>query len=168
MMDRFVALDFETLDTWRGSVISVGCVVFEGGEDVVEYYSLICPPSKSENWYCCETHGLHYDDVKDSPSFPDVWEKVDSIIGDSPVVAHNAGFERSCINECSDFFSTKNTYKYIDTLAMSRTLLPHLNNHKLDTVCNELGIRLPHHHNALDDARACGEIYAILREKKHG
>ena len=162
---RFVAIDFETLEHWRASVCSLSCVVFENGKIVDEFYSLVCPPTKLEEFHCVQTHGLHYNDVKDAPTFPNVWSKVDKMIGDSPIVAHNSGFEKSCINACNEEFGTNNNYKYIDTLKLSRQYIKHINNYKLDSVCRKLGIKLKHHHNALDDARACGEIYVKIKEK---
>ena len=162
---RFVALDFETLESWRASVISVGCVVFDDDKIVDEFYSLVCPPSKLEEWYCVKTHGLHYKDVEHSPTFPEVWEIVDKMIGNSPIVAHNIGFEKSCINACCDEFGTKNDYKYIDTLKLSRQNLRNMKDYKLNTVCKRLNVKLLHHHNALDDARACGEIYVKIKQK---
>ena len=160
----FVALDFETLEGWRASVISVGVVVYENGEIVDCFDSLICPPTKNENWYCVQTHGLTYDDVKDAPTFPEVWEKIDKMIGDKPIVAHNAPFERSCINECANEFGTNADYKYIDTLKLSRNKFKNKKRHTLDEMCNQYRIRLAHHHNALSDAIACGELYKKLSE----
>lgn len=165
--DRYVALDFETLDTWRASVCSVGCVIIENNKIVDEFYSLVCPPSRFENKYCVEVHGIHYNDVKNSPTFPEVWEKIDEMIGDSPIIAHNAGFEKSCINACADEFGTNCDYHYIDTLKLSRELLPNLQNHRLDTVCRHLKIPLKEHHNALEDAKACGKCLIELNNRKN-
>jgi DNA polymerase-3 subunit epsilon len=162
---RYVALDFETLEHWRASVISIGCVVFEDGRITDEFYSLVCPPTKLEEYHCVMTHGLHYKDVKDSPTFPEVWKRIDEMIGDSPIIAHNVAFEKSCINACNEEFGTNNKYIYIDTLKLSRKYLNNLRNHKLDSICRHLGVRLKNHHNALDDARACGEVYTKIREK---
>ena len=154
-----------TLEHWRCSVCSVGCIIFEDDKIVDEFYSLVCPPTQLEEYHCVKVHGLHYKDVKDAPPFPEVWEKVDKMIGNSPVVAHNVGFEKSCINACSEEFGTNNKYEYIDTLALSRKYLKNMYNHQLDTVCRRLRVGLKNHHNALDDARACGEVYYKLKEK---
>jgi len=162
---RFAAIDFETLEHWRASVCSLSCVIFEDGKIIDEFYSLVCPPTQLEEYHCVKVHGLHYKDVKNAPPFAEVWEKVDKMIGDSPIVAHNVGFEKSCINACNEEFGTNNNYEYIDTLKLSREYLKNMYNYQLDTVCRRLKIKLKHHHNALDDARACGEIYCKIREK---
>lgn len=160
--NRYVVLDFETLDTWRASVCSVGCVVIEKGEITDEFYSLVRPPLMFENKYCVDVHGIHYRDVKNSPSFPEVWEKVDRMIDGCPIVAHNAGFEKSCINACAEEFGTNNEYTYIDTLRLSREILTECKNHKLDTICDKLDVELKQHHNALEDARATAECFIKL------
>ena len=82
-----------------------------------------------------------------------------------PIIAHNVGFEKSCINACNETFDTPNDYTYIDTLKLARKYLKSLTNHKLDTVCENLNIKLKHHHNAADDAKACGEIFIKLKKK---
>lgn len=175
MNNRYVALDFEVMDTWRAAVCSVGCAVFENGKLVETFYSLVRPPSKNENYYCVKTHGLTYEDVKDAPAFDVVWEKVDRLIGNSPVVAHNAAFEKSCIDACSEEFGTKNDYVYIDTLKMSRRLLTESKKHTLIEACGRVGIRIKRYHNALDDAIACGKLFSelscldnIKKEKQNG
>ena len=44
----------------------------------------------------------------------------------------------------------------LDTVALSRVLLPSLNRFKLDTVAKALNISLAHHHRAVDD----GGVYS--------
>ena len=163
--NRYVAIDFEKLDTLPSSVCSVGVAVIENNQITDTFYSLVCPPSKNENYYCVQTHGLHYKDVKNAPKFPQVWKKVDKMIKGCPIIAHNVGFEKSCINACNETFDTPNDYTYIDTLKLARKYLKSLTNHKLDTVCESLNIKLKHHHNAADDAKACGEIFIKLKKK---
>ena len=162
---RYVAIDFETMDTMRSSVCSVAIVVIENNKIVDEYYSLIKPNTKYENPYCVKVHGLRYKECAKFPTFPEIWEIVDKKINGATLIAHNAPFEKSCINACHEEFGTENKYEYIDTLKLSRTYLTELNNHKLNTVCDKLGVKLEHHHNALDDAEACANIFIKLNKK---
>lgn len=163
---RYVAIDFETMEYGRESVCSVGVAVIEDGKVVDTFYSLVCPPSKLEIWRCYHIHGLRYKDVKDSPMFPEIWEHIDKeYIKGSPLVAHNVGFEKSCINACHKEFQTKNDYKYIDTLKLSRKYLKKLKNKRLNTVCEALHCELKKHHNALEDAKACAEVFIKLATK---
>ena len=57
----------------------------------------------------------------------------------------------------------------LDTVALSRVLLPALNRFKLDTVAKALNVSLAHHHRAVDDAACTAEIFVkfveMLRER---
>lgn len=160
LQKRFVAIDFETLSEWRGSVCQIAISVIENNKIVESKDFMVCPPSKDENSYCVQTHGIHYEDVKNEPDFKTIWEVIDKeYIKGCPLVAHNAPFEKSCINACADFFGTNSDYFYIDTLQLSRKYLDKLENHKLNTVCEAINHNLIHHHNALDDAIACSNIF---------
>lgn len=162
---RFVAIDFETMDSWRATICSVGIAVFENGVMTDTYYSLVCPPSKAENYHCYKVHGLHYSDVKNSPSFSDIWPMInEKYIKDSPLVAHSASFERGCITAYGEAYGTKTDYEYIDTLDLSREKLTWIKGHSLDKTCEALNYNLKHHHNALEDAIACGEIYVRINK----
>lgn len=165
--NRFAVLDFETANGFRETVCSVGIVIVEKNKIVDKFYSLINPQTKYFEKHCVAAHGLKHNDVKNAPKFPDVWEIVDKMIGASPIVAHNAAFEKSCINACSKTFDTNNDYQYIDTLKLSRKYNKHLTSHKLNILCEEIGYDFKNHHNALDDAEACAMILInFIKNKK--
>lgn len=163
--NRFIAIDFETMEYFRASVCSVAVVVIENDKIKEKFYSLVCPPSKNESYYCVKTHGLHYDDVKNAPDFATVWKKIDKMIDGCPLIAHNAPFERSCINACNEYFGTNNEYCYIDTVSLSKKYLKNLPNYRLDTVCESIKHNLEKHHCAEDDAIAAAKIFIKLNKK---
>lgn len=47
----------------------------------------------------------------------------------------------------------------IDTVELGKTLIPDLNNYKLDTLCSRLGVSLENHHRAVEDAEATAELF---------
>lgn len=163
--NRYIALDFEKLDTLPCSVCSIGLAVIENDKIVDTFYTLVCPPTKNENWYCVNTHGLHYEDVKDSPTFPQVWKKIDKIIGKDPIITHNYGVEKGCIRACNEYYGTDYSYNFICTLSLSRKFLPTLPSKSLDMVCEALDYKMGQHHNALDDAIASAEIFIRIKKK---
>lgn len=162
---RYAVIDFEKMDTDPTSACSVGVAIIENDKITDTFYSLICPPTRNENYYCCLTHGLCYNDVKDAPKFKEVWEKVDKMIDGSPIIAHNYGTERGIINACSEEFDTNNDYDFICTLALSRKYMPHLQSKSLDLVCEALNYKMGVHHNAKDDAVATAEAFIRIKNK---
>lgn len=163
--NRYVSIDFEKMDTLPSSVCSVGVAVIENNQITDTFYSLICPPSKNENYYCVQTHGLHYKDVKNAPKFPQVWKKINEMIDGCPIIAHNYGVERGCIKACNEYYGTDYEYDYICTLALSRKYLANLPSKGLDLVCEALNYKMGYHHNALDDAIAAAEIFIRIKKK---
>ncbi len=99
-MKNFAAIDFETANECRTSVCSVGVVIVRGGEIVDRFYSLIHPEPDYYRWFCMEVHGLCDDDTRNAPLFPEVWRQIEPLIGDLPLVAHNARFDEGCCVRC--------------------------------------------------------------------
>jgi len=50
----------------------------------------------------------------------------------------------------------------IDTLEMSRDLFQEMTSHKLNLVCDRLGIKQESHHRAVDDSKVTAEIFLKL------
>ena len=119
--------------------------------------------NKLKNAGICTVKGLLMATKKELTNIKGISDqKIDKMIGDSPIIAHNKGFEKSCIEACADEFGTNDDYEYIDTLKLSREYLD-TPNHKLDTICEALDVKLKHHHNALDDAIAAGECFIKMK-----
>ena len=65
-MKDFAAIDFETANTERSSVCSVGIVVYKDGKKVDEFYSLIKPEPEYYNYWCSQVHGLSAEDTEEA------------------------------------------------------------------------------------------------------
>ena len=158
-MQDFVAIDFETANSERSSVCSVGIVVVREGEIVQKQYALIQPEPNYYNFHNTRVHGLSAKDTENGAVFSRVWEDIAPLIGDLPLVAHNSAFDESCLKAVFRVYQMDYPdYPFFDTLKMARKALPKLENHKLHTVAAECGYDLTQHHHALADAEACAWI----------
>jgi DNA polymerase-3 subunit epsilon len=158
-MKDFAAIDFETANTERSSVCSVGVVIVRDGEIVDSFYSLIQPEPNYYNYWCSRVHGLCCEDTDEAPVFPNVWEQIEPMIIGLPLVAHNSSFDEGCLRAVFRCYQMDYPdYIFLDTLRVARRKLPHLENHQLHTVATALGYSLEHHHHALADAEACAWI----------
>lgn len=85
------------------------------------------------------------------------------------LVAHNAEFDVSFIEENAKRQGFTTDFTVLDTVQMARLLLTDLNKFKLNTVCKRLNIKQEHHHRAVDDARVTAEVFLrfveMLEEK---
>ena len=157
MMD-FTAIDFETATAARDSACSVAVIEIKDGRLHDSYYTLIKPPGNTYNWFNTKIHGLKARDTATALDFAGIWPELSPYLTGHIVVAHNARFDMSVLSACLDRYQLPHPdFRYCDTVAISRKVWPELENHKLDTVGSYLNFDF-HHHNALDDAKACAII----------
>jgi len=158
-MVDFAAIDFETANEQRSSVCSVGVVIVHEGEVVDTYYSLIRPEPEYYTYWNTQVHGLTLADTVGAPVFPTVWKEIVPRIKSLPLVAHNKGFDESCLKAvfrtyCMDYPD----YDFHCTLQAARRCMRGLPNYQLHTVAAYCGYSLEQHHHALADAEACAWI----------
>ncbi|TWV14072.1 3'-5' exonuclease [Bacteroidaceae bacterium HV4-6-C5C] len=158
-MEDFAAIDFETANEQRSSICSVGVVIVRCGQVLDTFYSLIRPEPEYYSHWNTKVHGLTFEDTLRSPIFPTVWSEIIPRIEGLPLVAHNKGFDESCLKAV---FRTYNLdypdYHFYCTLQSARRKLKGLPNYQLHTVAASCGYHLENHHHALADAEACAWI----------
>ena len=86
------------------------------------------------------------------------------------LIAHNARFDMSVIKASlaaygDSYVQQYADFKYVDSIAMARDLVPGRKNLAACSEC--LGIDLEHHHNAECDAVACAEIAIACIKANH-
>ena len=91
----FVALDFETANSFRGSPCAVGMARVLDGEVVETRRLLMRPPASVDGFddFNIFLHGITPAMVKGEPRFRDRLLEIIAFIGDLPVVAPHAAFE---------------------------------------------------------------------------
>lgn len=165
MTERYIAFDVETPNSRNDRMSSIGIAVVEAGEIVESFYSLVNPECEF-HYYNVALTEITPEMVRDKPTFPELWEKIEPIMSSGVLVAHNAPFDMSVLAKCLRDYGIvwKRRAEYCCTVRMAKNLMPWLDNHKLNTLCYELDIALEHH-DAGSDARACAEILRYLLPK---
>lgn len=159
-MRDFAAIDFETANSERTSICSVGVVIVRDGEMADRFYSLIRPEPDYYSYWCSQVHGLTSKDTKGAPLFPEVWKQIEPLIEGLPLVAHNKSFDESCLKAAFRCYRMDYPdYEFHCTCLASRRVFGQtLPNHQLHTVAARCGYQLHNHHHALADAEACAWI----------
>lgn len=153
----FVAIDFETANRYRNSACAIGIVVGNENGVVDEFYSLLNPEAKFEPQNI-RVHGITEADVQTAPTFSNIWPTIQSYLTNQLVVAHNASFDMSVLRASMDHYHFPYpTLQYFCSVMLSRLVWPGLPNYKLNTLANNHGIMLDHHH-ALADSRAVVDL----------
>lgn len=159
--DTFVVFDIETTGLSREteSITEIGAVKVQNGE-IVDRFSSFVNPEKPISAEITKLTGITNEMVADAPVIQEALPRFLDFCKDAVLVAHNAGFDTGFIRlnaERKCGIEVKNTI--LDTLELSRSLLPDLKKHKLDIVCEHLGVSLEGHHRAVNDAEATAEIF---------
>jgi DNA polymerase-3 subunit epsilon len=114
-------------------------------------------------------HGITDDKVKDAPRFAEIVIDLCDFIGDAPIIAHNAQFDRNFIDHefgrCGRPLFPED--RWIDTLKLAQTRFPGMAN-SLDALCKRFKVSLVERtlHGALIDARLLAEVYLELKGGK--
>jgi len=163
---NFVSIDFETAKYSRESACSVGMVKFLDGKAADSFYSLIRPPSLYIRPDFTDIHGLTVDDVKDAPTFADLWDSaIRPFIGDLPMVAHNAAFDTSVLRAVLEWYDLAIPgLPYFCTRSLAHKTWQGLESYALTALAKKFGI-VYKAHNALDDAMTCGRLVQMSAEK---
>ena len=161
----FLAFDVETPDSANARICQIGCVeqtMTPTGIVTKDYGYLVNPECEFSPWNV-RVHGITEEDVFSEPDFSYIWRNsLATPFGSHILVAHNARFDMNVLDKTLTSYGIEHgEMRFVDTLQVARRCYPELPNHKLDTVCDYLGVALEHHHDASSDAWAC---YGILME----
>ncbi|MGN0106626.1 MAG: 3'-5' exonuclease [Hominilimicola sp.] len=160
----FVAIDFETATSNYTSACSLGLCVVENNIITDRKEILIKPEPFEFNDYNIKIHGITPDMVADKPTFDRYWNSVKPYLENKTVIAHNASFDVGVLCATLEHFNIpRPTFDYLCTVKLSQKAYPELESHKLNNLCDALGIHF-HHHRAYDDAYACAEVLIRIME----
>jgi len=169
-LNEFVAFDFETtgINTEHDAIIQMGAVRFRGGAPVDEFVSLVNPHRPLPVKISLLT-GINDADLAEAPDLGDVLPRFLAFLGQSPLIAHNASFDWAFLQKAltiSGFKEVKNPC--LDTYELARLLLPAARSFALGSLAKLLYIPLKRPHQALEDARATGQLALKLLEHLAG
>ena len=163
--DTFVVFDLETtgFSPSKNQIIEIGAVKVVNGS-ITERFSTFVNPKVPIPFEIEQLTSINDDMVLDAPTIDEILPKFMEFCQDAVMVAHNADFDMSFIKHNCSALGLKCEKTVLDTVALSRVLLPALNRFKLDTVAKALNVSLAHHHRAVDDAACTAEIFVKLVE----
>ena len=171
-MAREIVLDTETtgFDPKTGDrLIEVGCIEIEDLLPTGRTFHTLVNPERLIPPDAIRVHGITDDKVRDAPKFHEVVHDLMGFIGDAPVIAHNAQFDRNFIDhECGRCgHALIEETRWIDTLQLAQMRFPGMAN-SLDALCKRFKISLVERtlHGALIDARLLAEVYLELKGGK--
>ncbi len=165
-MERIIAFDVETPNSYNDRMSSIGIAVIENGSIIRTWSTLVNPETHFDAFNISLT-GISPEMVRTAPTFPQLWDRIGRFMQSGLLLAHNATFDMRVLACCLQDYGipAPACLPYACTVQMGRRCYPCLPNHRLNTLCDALGIPLDHH-QADSDSRACAEL--LLNYLEHG
>ena len=165
-LERYVTFDFETTDTDVATcaVVEIGAARVVKGEIAQRFHSLVRPyqpiaPRASA------IHGYTDGDLRDAPSFAEVWPELRGFIGDDVLIAHNGQhFDIPVLRRLAAGQDGVDSLVFYDTLPLVRSLSR--DSAKLEDLALRFGIDAGRAHHALDDAVTLARVYRELERQR--
>ncbi|MFE0507141.1 exonuclease domain-containing protein [Peribacillus butanolivorans] len=164
-MKNFIAFDFETANSNRHSICSVGMVFVEDRKIVDSVYQLIDPEEPFDE-FNIGIHGISPKDVKDAPTFDVFYETIKEKIENKLMIAHYLAFDGYALRDNLERYDVEPCFnQFLCTYQLSKKLMLGQLSYSLKTLCQHFEIDLIRHHNALDDAKACADLMLSLMDE---
>lgn len=170
----FIVFDLETtgLNPASEEITEIAAVRVTDGA-IHDAFQTYVNPHKPIPEEITKLTGISDETVADAPDLGEAVPKFLAWAGEGryPLVAHNAGFDMGFLRAACKRLSIEREFTAIDTLEMSRMMLPHLHKFKLNILAKELQVGPFEHHRASEDAAVLGRIFvkllARLREEMY-
>ncbi len=162
----YTIFDIETSGGKYGEekIIEIALYKYDG-ETIVDSFSTLVNPEKSIHFYVKKLTGISEKMVKRAPKFHEIAKRIVEITQDSVLVAHNASFDYRMLRQEFKSLGYNFQAEILDTITLSKTLIPNQQHYSLGKLCKNLGIALLDEHRAFGDAMATLELFKLLLEK---
>ena len=161
-----IVLDVETtgLDYTKEKMIEFAALRLENGKIKKEYQTIINPEQHIRK-SSIAVHGITEEMVKDAPTEAEAMPGILEFIGDNPIVAHNAIFDYSFINEAAKR-TTGNaiTNPMIDSQMMFKEVYPDLESCGMEALMKRFNVSFNERHRAMADAMGLALSYPSLKK----
>ena len=161
MIKKISVIDVETPNLYNDKICSIGITNIVDGK-IEASKGFLIDPECSFNATTTKIHNITPEMVVGKPSFDKIWSTISPDFDDTVLVAHNASFDLNVLKKVFYHYGiSANKAYYIDTLTVAKVIFPNLHNHKLNTLCDSLGIEL-NHHNAESDSLATAKLLLAM------
>ncbi len=159
----YCVLDLETtgFSATAEKITEVGIMKVKNGE-VIDEFSCFVNPEKHIPERVTEVTHITDEMVKDAETIDKVFPKILEFLGDSVIVAHNAGFDVGFLKQNAKNLGYEFDYTYVDTLSLAKDLFPEYKKYKLGKIAENLGIKVEVAHRALDDVDTTVKVFNVM------
>jgi len=162
----YAIIDIETTGgSARIEKITEIAIYLHDGEKITGEYVSLINPERNIPYFITNLTGISNEMVENAPRFFEVAKNIVDLTDGRIFVAHNARFDYSFIRQEFKSLGFNYSRNILDTVALSRRLLPGHRSYSLGNICKDLGISINGRHRAAGDALATVKLFDILLNK---
>ncbi|MFT9266958.1 exonuclease domain-containing protein [Oenococcus sp.] len=163
----FAIVDLETTAPFKegGHIIQIGISFVQNWKIINNFQTMVNPGVRIPP-QIVELTGIQNADVQDAPYFEDLALMIHEQLAGTVFVAHNVHYDFPYLNgEFSRIKMRRLRLESVDTVQLAQILFPTMPSYKLDELVENLGITLPRHHRADQDAYATAQLFLKLHDR---
>ena len=161
----FTVIDLETsgLEPRYDKIIEVAALRIRSNCIVDTFNSLINPECEICEYITYLT-GITNEMLENAPTIDRVLPDFLNFLSDDIIIGHNVNFDINFIyDNCENVLNKSFKNDFVDTMRLSRKLLPGLEHHRLSDVAENFNLSLENAHRALDDCMTTFQCFLNLR-----
>ncbi len=166
-MPPVAVIDFETtgISPEQGARATEVAIVLVQEGRIVDRYQSLMNAGVSIPYFITQLTGISQAMVQAAPAAGEVMREARRFVGDMPMVAHNAAFDRKFWRAELAREGLPAEQAFACTLLLSRRLYPRAPNHKLGTLIDHHGLpRTGAAHRALADAEMAAQLLMRIQQ----
>ncbi len=167
-METVAVIDFETTGlspTVGDRATEIAAVLVRDGQIVDQYQSLMNAGLRIPA-YIEHLTGITTRMVRQAPAAEQVMREVTDFVGDYPLLAHNASFDRSFWDAELERIGRTRCQEFVCSMLVARRLLPGAPNHKLGTLVEYAALPVTgRYHRAQADAEMTAYLALYLEQE---
>lgn len=159
----FTVFDTETtgLNPSEGDeIIQIGATRIVNGKLLKsESFEQLVDPLRELPEASTKIHGITPDMLVGQPPLAKVLPSFHAFAEDTVLVAHNAAFDMRFLQLKEASTGIRFTQPVLDTLLLSAVIHPSQESHRLEAICERMGVHVMGRHTAMGDAIVTGEVF---------
>lgn len=159
----FTVFDTETtgLNPSEGDeIIQIGATRIVNGKLLKsESFEQLVDPLRELPEASTKIHGITPDMLLGQPPLAKVLPSFHAFAEDTVLVAHNAAFDMRFLQIKEATTGIRFTQPVLDTLLLSAVIHPSQESHRLEAICERMGVHVMGRHTAMGDAIVTGEVF---------
>lgn len=144
-------------------VIEIGAIKASNNEIIEKFHTFVNPRRNIPDFVTNLT-GISKSDVENAPDIDTIKEKLNDFIGNYPLLAHNANFDRIFLEK---LLGRQLENQVFDTLELARLFFPEFPSHSLQNLIKQLSLKKGNAHRALNDTIMLYSLFQKIIEAKN-